>query len=45
MRNGRVTMEGEVGRIRKGALLAHFKVLSQYLPGENDEDYEKIQSG
>jgi hypothetical protein len=40
-----IIMNSELGRIWKEAVMASFKVLSQYLSGGTTENYEKLQSG
>jgi hypothetical protein len=41
MRNDIVVMNNELGRIWQKALVAHFKILSQHLPGGIEENHEK----
>jgi hypothetical protein len=38
-------MSNELERVWKEAVMARFKILSQHLPGETEENQEKPQSG
>jgi hypothetical protein len=41
----RMTVNNELERMWKEAVMAKFKVLSQHLPGRTEENHKKPQSG
>jgi hypothetical protein len=43
--NGRTTMNNELERMWKEAVMAQFEVLSQYLPADTEETIEEPQPG
>jgi hypothetical protein len=45
MRNNSMVMNNYLGRTWKKAVMAQLKILSHHLPGGNEENHEKSQSG
>jgi hypothetical protein len=43
--NGRMTMNNELERIRKGVIVACFKILSKNMTGRTEENHEISHSG